>query len=176
VFPTIRAAGSVVRTQALSVFPGLYDEPWVVLVVDYSSHSFNVGLCTIDEIGIVSPIDSTATSPTVGEVDQLNVLEDTLSTLFANPPEDDVVLPLQVHHIIVYGDTAKDDVLNLLKNILGADLVRDAYISNSVFDGVANVAKSVHVLMDTVDFEMHVQSAFGCQRRSKLYNEDHTEL
>jgi hypothetical protein len=176
VFPTIRAAGSVVRAQMLSAFPELYDEFWVVLVVDYNSHWFNVGLRTIDEIGIISPIDSTVTSPIIGEVDQLNALEDTLRTLFANLLEDDVVLPLQIHHIVVYGNTAKDDVLNLLKSLLGADLVHDAYIANAVFDGVANVAKSVHVLMDTVDFEMHVQSAFGCQWRSKLYNEDHTEL
>jgi hypothetical protein len=175
VFPTVRAAASVVDTQTLSTFCGLHDEPCVVLVVEHSSYWFNVGLCTIDEIGTVSLIDSTVRRLTIGEVDQLNALEDTLRARFTNSPAD-VVLPHQIHHIVVYGDTAKDDVLNLLETLLGADLIHDTYKSNSVFDGVPYTAKFVHELMDTVEFEKRVQGSFDCEWRSKLHNEDHTEL
>jgi hypothetical protein len=91
-----------------------------------------------------------------------------------SPP--DFILPQQIHHVVVYGDAAKDDVLSLLRTILGVDLVRNAYISDSVSDGVNYIAHSVHEAMDTVEFEMRFHSASGCQWRSKLYSEDLFEL
>jgi hypothetical protein len=79
--------------------------------------------------------------------------------------------------LVVYGDDAKNSALQLLlEELLDADLVRHARISSSVYDGASNLAHVTYENMDTVDFEMNVKSAFGCQWRSKLYGRDHSEL
>jgi hypothetical protein len=170
VLPTVLAAQFVVIAHEPENSPGFDEEPWIVLAVDYSSHWFNVGLYTIDE-GLVDPIEGFVQNPTIGENNQLDVLGDALRHLFANPPNN-VTLPEKIHHLIVYGDNKKEDVLNLLKTFMAADLVDDAIVSDSVFDAVTEIAGHVHGVMDTVEFEMRAKSAFGCQWRSALYRNE----
>ncbi|KAF2793034.1 hypothetical protein K505DRAFT_350231 [Melanomma pulvis-pyrius CBS 109.77] len=100
VLPTIRAAKSVVLAHMPNILPGSNREPWVVLAVDYSFHWFNVGLYTLDEIGIVDPIEGTVRGPRIEEDNQLDALRDVLRHLFANPPPN-ANLPKQIHHLVV---------------------------------------------------------------------------
>jgi hypothetical protein len=77
----------------------------------------------------------------------------------------------------VYGDDAKNATLyRLLRTILDEDLVRDARVARSVFDGVAEMAYNAHLTMDDVDLEMREQAAWGCKWRSRLYGKHRDEL
>jgi hypothetical protein len=174
VLPTIPVAQSAVSAHKPKNFPGFDEEPWIVLAVEYSSHWFKIGLYTIDEC-FVLPIESFVGSPIIGEDNQLDALGDALRHLFANPPEN-VTLSNQVHHLVVYGDDEKADVLSLLKTIVGADLVANAIVSNSVFDSVNMIAHTVHEVMGSPYFERSNPSAFGCQWRSALYRTYRDEL
>lgn len=105
-------------------------------------------------------------------------VKDALSHLIANPPPG-VKFPDQLHHMLVYGDDAKnEDLRQLLTELFGADQVQAGYFSNSVFDGVNHTAYVAHRVMDEVDFEMNVFAPSGCKWRSKLYSGDErtTEL
>ncbi|KAF1957719.1 hypothetical protein CC80DRAFT_491094 [Byssothecium circinans] len=176
VIPTVQPARYAVHANRPDSEPAYDEDPWVVLAVDYSFHWFDVGVYTIDEIGLVLPVHSTVRGPRIGEENQLDALRDTLNSLFANPPPD-FNLPAQFRYLVVYGDDAKNETLHhMLKDILGSDLVRDARVSSSVFDGMAFMAHVVHEHMDTIDFETQVESAFGCKWRSKLYPKDESEL
>ena len=124
----------------------------------------------------MDPVEGTVRGRRIDEDFQIGALRDTLSHLFANPPPG-INLPQQIHHLVVYGDDAKNDALQkLLAESLNADLVREAHVSSSIFDGVTVMAHTTHEHMDTVDFEMNVKSAFGCQWRSNLYGEETSEL
>tara|TARA_R110002003_G_scaffold63_17_gene5938 strand:- start:125 stop:1006 length:882 start_codon:yes stop_codon:yes gene_type:complete len=168
VLPTIQSAKHVILAHRPATVPEP-DEEWIVLAVDFSIRWYNIGLYAIEQLGIVDPVDDFVRGPRIDEDNQLDALRDTLSHLIANPPPN-VRLPEQIHHLVVYGDDSENETFhNLLAELLGADLVRDARVSNSVFDGPKVSAYVVHENMDTVDFEMNVKSAFGCQWRSKLY-------
>ncbi|KAF2683145.1 hypothetical protein K458DRAFT_405273 [Lentithecium fluviatile CBS 122367] len=176
VLPTIRTAKDVVYAHMPNTVPGFYGEPLVVLAVDCSFHWFNVGLYAIDEIGLVDTIEGTVKGLRTQQDNQLDELRDTLRYLFANAPPN-VNLPMQIHHLIVYGDDAKDDALHhLLATILGAVLVREAHFLSSVFDCLTHVARFAHEVMDTIDFEWTVPSAFSCRGQAKLHRENHNEL
>ncbi|KAH9882338.1 hypothetical protein J1614_000574, partial [Plenodomus biglobosus] len=171
VLPTIQSAKYVVLANRPESRPGP-DEEWIVLAVDFSTRWYNVGLYTIQDFGIVDPVYESVRGPKIGQNNQIDVLRDTLRHLLASPPPN-VKLPDHIHHLIVYGDDSRNDALHtLLAEMLGKNLVRDARISDSVFDGPKFAANAVFKNMDTVDFEMHVKPAFGCRWRSKLYSGD----
>ena len=176
VSPTLRNAKLMVYANMPDTLPRFDEEPWVVLVVDYSFHWFNVGLYTIDE-GIVDPIEGTVRGPRIGENNQLDALQDSLTHLLANPPQN-VNLPKQIRQLVVYGDDSKNAALyRLLAKILDTNLVRDAHISSSIYNGVTSLARNTYKNKDWVDFEMTVKPTFACRWRSKLYQlRDHNEL
>jgi hypothetical protein len=177
VMPSVPVAKSFIRTHMpTEKFPEFDEDPWFVLAVDYSSNWFNVGLYTIEEMGIVIPVHGWVERLKIGEKNQLEALRDRLRDMIANPPPG-VDLPQQIRYLFVYGDDAKnDDLKPMLASILDEALVENAQISNSVYAGVLDMAYSCHVFMDSVGLGMHVDAAFGCQWRSKLYHEERTEL
>lgn len=176
VLPAIRAAKAEVLAHRPASLPDPEEEPWVVLAVEYSLHWFNVGLYTVDELGIVDPIQRAVGGPKIGEDNQLDALRDALRQLLAHPPPN-VNLPEKIHHLVVYGDDAKNQALHhLIATFLNADLIRDAHVSSSVYDGVTIVARSAHVEMDTIDFETRNRPTFSCRWRSRLYRKDQNEL
>jgi hypothetical protein len=176
VLPTVQSAKLMVMAHKPKDVPAFDQEPLLVLAIDYSSHWFNVGLYTIGEAGVVDPVEETVDGPTIDKDNQLDALRDKLLHLIANPPSD-INLPKQIDRLVVYGYHSKSDALHrLLAEALGLELLRNAHVCNSVFDGVGYMARGMHGIMDTVDFEMNVKSAFGCQWRSKLYRNDDGEL
>ncbi|ORX96835.1 hypothetical protein BCR34DRAFT_578346 [Clohesyomyces aquaticus] len=184
VLSIIQTSLSFVLAHKPRTAPAFDEEPWPVLAIDYSVHWFAVGLYTIGEDGIVDPVEGYVGGPRIDEEDQLGALRDTLSHLFAHPPAD-IRLPGGLRHLVVYGDDANNEEFRrilaeaLVNEQLPVqhirDLLRDASVSSSVFDGPASTAYYAHVHMDTSDFE-RVPSAFGCKWRSKLYSEEKTEL
>ncbi|KAF2271710.1 uncharacterized protein EI97DRAFT_427737 [Westerdykella ornata] len=152
-------------------------EPRTVLAIDYSLHWFNVGMYTFDEGVILDPVEGTVVGPTIEKDNQLQALKESLEHLFAKPPPE-FNLPEDIHQLLVYGDDSHNEALYpLLENFLGADLVRNANISTSVFDGVAFLAEAAHDYMNDVQFEEKVRPHFGCMWRSKLYRKPgHSEL
>lgn len=75
----------------------------------------------------------------------------------------------------MYGNLAKSGALrHLLITILDADLVQQAHVSSSLFDGTTVMAKASYEDMDRIDFR--VESAFGCRWRSELYRNVQNEL
>ncbi|KAH7380169.1 hypothetical protein BKA66DRAFT_560326 [Pyrenochaeta sp. MPI-SDFR-AT-0127] len=176
VLPTAQAAKSVVLAHRPDTTPKFDEEPWVVLAIDYSTHWYNVGLLTMGEAGIVDPVPDFTSGPKIDEEYQLDAIEHSLSHILANPPSG-VYLPERIHQLVVYGDDAKNESLrNLLTKMLNTDLVRDARVSSSIFDGTNFTAHAAHVHMDTVDFEMNVKPAWGCQWRSSFYSDTQNEL
>jgi hypothetical protein len=177
VLGTILAGKTEVMAKMPQPLPGMNEEPWVVLAVDYSFRWFNVGLYTLDEFGIVDPVEASVSSPRIAEHNRLDALGDAIRHLLTHTTLPDVKLPEQVRHLFVYGDDANNASLHrLLRTILDEDLVRDARIARSVFDGVAEMARNAHLMMDDVDFEMRAQAAWGCKWRSRLYGKHRDEL
>jgi hypothetical protein len=174
VMPSVPVAKSIIRTYMPSEnLPEFDEEPWVVLTVEYSEHWFNVGLYTIEEEGIVSPIHGWVKELRVGEQNQLETLRDRLRDIIASPPPG-VDLPQQIRHLYIHGNDAKNDALKpMLASMLGEDLVGNAQVSDSVYTSVRYIADSCHVAMV---FDMDTEAAFGCKWRSKLYREERTEL
>ncbi|KAF2259768.1 hypothetical protein CC78DRAFT_620735 [Lojkania enalia] len=165
--------------------PAFDEKPWTILAIDYSVHWFNVGLYAVGEHGIVDPVEGYVRGPRVDEDNQLDALRDTLGHLFAHPPAE-IRLPEELRHLIVYsGDAKNHEFRRILAEALlnvqlptqhTRDLLRDANVSSSVFDGPVYTAYTAHVHMDTVNSKMNAPSAFGCKWRTKLYSEDRTEL
>lgn len=154
-----------------------YDlEERVVLAIDYSSRWFSVGLYTIEE-GILEHIEDTMIGPRIDQDNQLGALKDTLESLVVSPPPN-AHRPKQIHHLVVYGDDSKSEVLwDLLATIFDADLVRDAHVSSSVFDVVNYAAHGAYEAMYAFSCVPKEQPAApGCRRRSKFYGEDPIEL
>ncbi|KAF2819125.1 hypothetical protein CC86DRAFT_472278 [Ophiobolus disseminans] len=173
VLPTVRGDKPVVVAHKPDASPGLDETPSIILALDYSLHWFNVGLYTSSE-GYVDPVDPLVSGRKIDEEHQLDALRDALRYLFDHPPPE-VNLVKDIRHLVVYGDDSNNSALHdLLAEVLDADLVRDARVSSSVFDGPSYTAAVMYETMDTVDFEMDVRSP-SCQRRSKLYG-DHSEL
>jgi hypothetical protein len=154
--------------------PPAYDEePWIILTIDYSKHWYNIGLITIGEDGLVDPVPGFFKGPTIDKEQQLEAMGQSLRHIIANPPDDVHDLPKQIHQIMIYGDDAKNESLhNLLTRMLGTDLVRNARVSNSIFDGTNFTAYTAHVHMDTFDFP---SPPWGCRWRSSLYDEPHND-
>jgi hypothetical protein len=176
--PSVPVATSIIRTYMPSEsLPEFDEEPWIVVVVEYSSHWFNVGLYTIEEEGIVSPIHGWVKELRVGEQNQLEALRNRLRDIIADPPPG-VDLPQQIRYLYLHGNDAKNDALKpMLAAMLGEFLVGNAQVSDSVYESVLYMADSCHVYMDTVEFWMRQEeAAFGCKWRSKLYREERTEL
>jgi hypothetical protein len=170
-------AKAVISTYKPDNYPGFDEEPWLVLAVDYSSTWFNIGLYTIDE-GFVFYIDGFVKNPTIVGKDsnKLDAIEDAIRHLFANPPEN-VTLPEKIDHLVVYGDEKKEDVLSLLKRIVGADLVERAIVSQSIFDAVSGLAGGVYADTHNFDWFMHVaEPAIGCRWRMLLNQKERDEL
>lgn len=159
--------------------PGfVFPEPRYVLAIDYSLHWFNVGMYIIDELGIVDPVEGTVGGPKIEMDNQLQALKESLEQLFGGPPPE-LNLPKDINQLLVYGDDAQNEPLHhLLESFLGADLVRNANISTSVFDSVFFRARDAHYYMKQVQFEDRVvPPRFGCMWRSKLYRRPgHSEL
>ncbi|PVH93641.1 hypothetical protein DM02DRAFT_732994 [Periconia macrospinosa] len=152
--------------------PPAYDEdPWIILTIDYSKHWYNVGLMAIDEVGIADPVPGFFKGPTIDKEHQLEAMGRSLRHIIANLPDDVYDLPKQIHQIMIYGDDAKNESLHdLLTTMLGTDLVRNARVSNSIFDGTNFTAYTAHLNMDTFDFP---RPPWGCRWRSSLYDEPH---
>ncbi|KAF2872929.1 hypothetical protein BDV95DRAFT_605517 [Massariosphaeria phaeospora] len=149
----------------------------VIFAVDYSVYGFSFGLYTTEE-GIFELVarEQYHYAPTPAP----------LANAVANPDEDEpthlatlrthlrdflVDQPVQIEHLVLYGDRAQHAALRpLLASVLNADLVRNAHISRSVFAGTTLMAKSAYESMDTPD--LRVDAAFGCRWRSKLYRPD----
>ncbi|KAF2850712.1 hypothetical protein T440DRAFT_489540 [Plenodomus tracheiphilus IPT5] len=173
VLPTIQSAQHIVLAHRPESEPEP-DEEWIVLAVDFSTRWYNIGLYTVGELGIVDPVIDFVKGPTIDQDNQTDALRDTLSHLLANPPPN-VKLPKQIRHLVVYGDDSHNDSLHgVLTELLGTDLVRNARVADSVFDGSKYTACVVFEDMDTVDFETRVKPAFGCKWRSRLYSGDPT--
>ena len=184
VLPTVHASKSFVLAYRPKTAPAFDEKPWAILAIDYSVHWFNVGLYTVGECGIVDPVEGFVRGPRADEDNQLDALRDSLDHLFAHPPAE-IRLPKDLHNLIIYGDDANNHdfarilaeaLLNQLPTDHARDLLRDANVSSSVFDGPAYSAYTAHIHMDTVDSEMNAPSAFGCRWRSNLYPEDRAEL
>lgn len=151
--------------------PAYNEEPWIILAIDYSKHWYNIGLMTIEENGIVDPVPGFFKDPKIDKEQQLEALGQSLRHIIANPPDDVHDLPKQIHQIMIYGDDPKNESLrNLLTSMLGTDLVRNARVSESVFDGTNFTAYTAHMQMDTFNFP---RPPWGCRWRSRLYDEPH---
>lgn len=126
------AAQQMLLAHPPTTLPRMNEDPWIILAVEYSVRWFSVGLYQIDDFGIVDPIEGAVRGRRIDEGDQLHALRDSLSHLFAyNLPG--TTLSERIHHLVVYGDDAKNDDLNrVLVELLGADLVRDADVSRSI--------------------------------------------
>ncbi|KAH8728765.1 hypothetical protein GQ44DRAFT_782581 [Phaeosphaeriaceae sp. PMI808] len=176
ILPTLQAAKSVVLAHRPDTAPKFDEEPWIVLAIDYSSHWYNVGLLTIGEAGIVDLVPDFTNGPKIDEKHQLEAMEHSLSHIIANPPSN-VNLPGQIHQLVLYGDDVKNKSLrNLLTKMLNTDLVRNARVSSSIFDGTNFTAYAAHMHMDSIDFEMTAKPAWGCRWRSSLYSGTQDEL
>ncbi|CAI6331854.1 unnamed protein product [Periconia digitata] len=168
VVPTMPTTKSVVLEHVphMGTTPGYNEEPWIILAIDYSKHWYNVGLMNIDE-GFVDPIPGFIRGPTIGKGQQLKAVEHSLRDIIANPPDNIRNLPKQIHRVMLYGDDAKDDSLReLLIRLLGKMLVRNALISNSIFDGTNYTAYTAYYHMDIVNYP---RPPWGCRWRSNFY-------
>ncbi|KAJ4292451.1 hypothetical protein N0V90_009113 [Kalmusia sp. IMI 367209] len=181
VLRSVSAGKAVVREYLRGEYPAFDEDAWVVLALEFSKGWFNVGLYAVGEFGIVDPVEGAVGGPMVMEKrdrldEQMNALDSTLRQLVVDPPAG-VRFPRGIHHVVVYGDRAGSSVLaDLLESVLGRELVEQARISETVFAGMEEVARGVHEVMDTVEFEMREGAAFGCRWRSGLYREGHGEL
>jgi hypothetical protein len=176
VLPTIQAAKGMVLAYRPGAVPKFEEDPWVILAIDHSSHWYNVGLFTIGEAGVVDPIPGFVNSPTIGENNQLEGLERSISHILANPPSE-MRPQARIHRVLLYGDDAKNETMRAeLEKLLDPKLIRDAWVSNSVFDGANFTAYTAYTRMDTADFESSVHAAWGCKWRSTLYRETRDEL
>ncbi|KAF2196785.1 hypothetical protein GQ43DRAFT_466917 [Delitschia confertaspora ATCC 74209] len=169
----------------------LQDEEQVILAVDYSSHGFSLGLYIMDELGIVDTLKEEY-HPRIGSVKgarenepgDLGALKDALQVLLGSKPLAGYKLPvpLQIQHLIVYGDLARGDALRyILTAVLEAGLVENARISHSLFAGTASMAKMAYHDMWWINSGFNTghrirDAAFGCRWRSKLYRKGHDEL
>lgn len=143
----------------------------MVLAVDNSAHWFNIGLYTIKEDGIIDPIERFVHEPRIDKQAQLDALKHELEDMLAKPS--------QIRHLLVYGEQAENlELLALLSEKLGSELVDNARLDSSVWTGVSYMAEAAHIVMDDVQIEMDPgrKGAFGCKWRSKLYREDREEL
>lgn len=173
ILPTAPATKPIVLAHRPSTAPRFDQEPWLVLAIDHSANWFNIGVLTLGEAGIVDTLPDFARSPTIGEERQLAALEHRLSSILTS----DARLPGQIHHLVLYGDDAHNEALRgLLVKMLSAELVRDARVSRSVFDGTNFTARTAYLHMDTADFEMNVKPAWACRWRSRLISGARNEL
>lgn len=198
-FSTLPAPDFIVREHILPTLPAsTLEEPWTVLAVDYSVNWFSVGLYYVDEVikeldpevyveGVRSTlgVDVGAIEGTLSGLkirsgendDQLDDLKNTLKHLFANPPDYErkvlFSLPENIDKLLVYGDGAKGDALNLLSTMLDAHLIRDAHVSTSVFDGMERMASTVYRYGFMNDLDRHYPPSW-CEWRSKFYRADYT--
>jgi len=173
VLGTTWASRSLVHAHPPSVYNGTDMDLCTVLAIDYSSTWFNIGLYTIEETGLVDPVLGLVNGLRIGEKKQLEALEQALRDLAGEIPSD-VESP---NRLVIYGDNANNrEIFSIIESVFGPDLNRDAYMSNSVYDGLAYIAGAAYEQMDTVNFEMRVPASFGCRWRSKLYHEGQTEL
>ncbi len=175
VLGTILLAKSVIYGNLPNELPRFDQESWIVLAVDYSTHWFMAGLYTIDE-GLVDPIDGFVDDTVTGEKEPLEALEHALKRLIVGQSEIPNLRKL-VRRLYVYGDNGHDPALHqLLATILDQDLVRDAYVSNSTYEGMKFLAQEMYGSMQEPLFLVGVPAAFGCRWRSKLHHSGHHEL
>jgi hypothetical protein len=171
IMPAGRRAKNVIRVFGPDSAPAYDEEPWLVLAVDYDTHWYNIGVYEIGEEGIVSPIQGFVHGPRFDVENQLEAAKEEMQN----------ILPKVGHiqHIFLYGSQRENlDLLDLLEETLGQELVYDAIVDGSIWTSTSYMAEAAHVRMDDIQFEMDPASngAFGCKWRSKLYRDGHEEL
>ncbi|KAF2749249.1 hypothetical protein M011DRAFT_399428 [Sporormia fimetaria CBS 119925] len=166
VLPTLPRARTVVSSHTPQHSPDLEEEAWNILAIESSSRWSSIGLYSLNE-GINDAIEGFVSGPIFGDQNQLTTLGDALRHLFENPPAN-ITHPEKIHHLVLYGDNMTRDALSLLNTILGADLVANAVIAKSMFDGVGLIANTVHGQLSWVNARKP-EPAFGCKWRSEFW-------
>lgn len=118
-----------------------------VLVMDYSQYSVNAVLFGWDN-GILDAVDRIYRLD-VGVDNMVAILEP-----FVNQPLEPVfrdgfgeMLPGRIHELVLYGDALTDEVMDILREILGRELVDRAHVFEPVFGGAIEAAKISHMHM-----------------------------
>ncbi|RAR16232.1 hypothetical protein DDE83_000358 [Stemphylium lycopersici] len=169
VHTTRPASRSMTMAQRPDPAPEYDEEPKIILSIGHSPRWYTVDLFMVEDGAIEISFPDFRSSTKMDEEHQLEEIERSLKHIFANSPSN-VDLPNGIQELVVYGDDSKNESLgNLLARMLNADLVRDARVSSSAFDGANLTARSVHEDMDRNHVEMRGLSAWGCQWRSALY-------
>ncbi|KAJ8118882.1 hypothetical protein OPT61_g211 [Boeremia exigua] len=114
VLGTAWASRSVVRAHPLSIYNGTDMDLHTVLAIDYSSSWFNVGLYTIEEIGLVDPVLGLVDGLKIGEAKQLEAFEETLRDVASKVPSD-VQSP---DTVFLYGDQATNrEIMGIIESV-----------------------------------------------------------
>jgi hypothetical protein len=168
---TGRRAKNVIRVLGPDSAPMYDEEPWLVLAVDFDTYWYNIGLYEIGEEGLVSFIEGFVHGPRFDVENQLEAAKEELRNILSKMGH--------VQYVFLYGEQSEDlELLALLAETLGSELVNDARVDGSVWTSTSYMAEAAHVRMDDIQFEMDPASngAFGCKWRSKLYRDGHEEL
>jgi hypothetical protein len=171
IMPAGRRAKNVIRVFGPDNAPAYNEDPWLVLAMDYDTHWYNIGLYEIGEEGIVSPIEGFVYGPRFDVENQLGAAKEELQNILSKTGH--------VQHIFLYGKQRENlELLDLLAETLGPELVNDARVDGSIWTSTSYMAETAHVRMDDIQFEMDPASngVFGCKWRSKLYRDGHGEL
>jgi hypothetical protein len=170
IMPTGRRAKNVIRVFSPDSAPAYDEEPWLVLAVDYDTHWYNIGLYEIGEDGIVLPVEGFVHGPRFDVENQLEAAKEELHTILSKLGH--------VQYVFLYGEQRDNpELLNLLVETLGSELVNAARVDSSVWTSTSYVAEVAYINMDHIQFEMSPESngAFGCRWWSKLYRDGHEE-
>jgi hypothetical protein len=166
-----RTAKNVIRVFGPDSAPSYDEEPWLVLAVDWDTHWYNIGLYEIGEEGILSSVEYFAHGPRFDVENQVEAAKGELQDILSKFEH--------IRHIFLYGKERQSfELLNLLTEMLGPELVKDARGDDSIWTSTNYMAEVAHLRMDHPQFDTSPagDAAFGCKWRSKLYRDRHEEL
>ncbi|KAF4819089.1 hypothetical protein CGCSCA5_v004571 [Colletotrichum siamense] len=152
-----------------------------VLSVDYSDSGLNVNLFADDE-GVADVLrqvyDQQLGADRREQPGHLQAVKDLLTEVTKAPLGHDLYghpMPDKIQRIVLYGDTVMDGgFLDILKAVVGEDVVNNAHSFEPVFAAAVGMATSSFESMNWLDF--NVEPAFGCRWRSRLYDAPSEEL
>ncbi|KAJ5000900.1 hypothetical protein K4K48_002068 [Colletotrichum sp. SAR 10_66] len=152
-----------------------------VLSVDYSDSGLNVNLFADDE-GVADVLrqvyDQQLGADRREQPGHLQAVKDLLTEVAKAPLGHDLYghpMPDKIQRVVLYGDTVMDGgFLDILKAVVGEDVVNNAHSFEPVFAAAVGMATSSFESMNWLDF--NVEPAFGCRWRSRLYDAPSEEL
>ncbi|EQB56317.1 hypothetical protein CGLO_03669 [Colletotrichum gloeosporioides Cg-14] len=156
-------------------------ETQAVLSVDYSDSGLNVNLFADDE-GVADVLrqvyDQQLGADRREQPGHLQAVKALLTEVTKLPLGYDLYghqMPDKIQRVVLYGDAVMDGgFLDMLKAVVGVDVVDNAQSFAPVFTAAIGMATSAFERENWLDF--NVEPAFGCRWRSRLYDAPSEEL